>query len=136
MRRTIEWRTGARAPAEADWVETLMKAPKNVVEPQPDSDSVFGGGLIVGVVQLLFLLVPLSVVLQIYAWRKLEGRLNQLARISGWLMAALWMFVILTGLAGSNLSPIWLVFLSPIFVVYLLVLIRQSRRNTSSPAVP
>ena len=101
----------------------------------PDSDSVFGW-LIVSVVQLFFLMVPLSVILQIYAWRKLEGRPNQLARISGWLMAALWLFVVLTALAGSNLSPIWVVFLSPIFVVYLLVLIRQSRRNKSSAAVP
>lgn len=132
-RRTIEWRAGARAPTEADWVESLRRAPKNVVEPKLDS---MFGGLIASVVQLLFLLVPLSVILQIYAWRKLEGRLNRLARISGWLMVALWVFVILTGLAGSNLSPIWLVFLSPIFVVYLLVLIRQSRLNRSSPAVP
>jgi uncharacterized membrane protein len=131
MRRTIEWRAGARAPAKANWVEPLTKAPKDVVV-ETESDSAFDW-LIVGVVQLLFLLVPLSVILQIYAWRKLEGRLNQLARLSGWLMVALWLFVLLTGLAGSNLSPIWLVFLSPIFVVYLLVLIRQSRLNRSSP---
>jgi hypothetical protein len=58
---------------------------------------------------------------------KLEGRPKQLARISGYLMAALWLFVIVTGLAGSNLSPIWLVFLSPLFVVFLMVLIARSR---------
>ena len=78
--------------------------------------------------QLVFLLVPASVILQICAWRKLEGRHHQLARVSGYLMAALWLFVILTGLAGSNLSPIWLIFLSPFFVVFLLVLIARSRR--------
>ncbi len=58
---TIEWHAGARAPAEADWVEPLMKAPKNVVAPEPDSDSdSLFGGLIVSIVQLFFLLVPLS----------------------------------------------------------------------------
>jgi hypothetical protein len=93
-----------------------------VVEPASD-----GGGLALVVLQLVFLLVPLSVILQIYAWRKLEGRLKQLVRISGYLMAALWLFVIVTGLAGSNLSPIWLVFLSPLFVVFLMVFIARSR---------
>jgi hypothetical protein len=129
MRQTIVWRAGAALPAQADWVQPLLNAPKNIVV-EPPSDSVLGsalGGLALIVMQLVFLLVPVAVILQIYAWRKLEGRYHKLARVSGYLMGALWLFVILTGLAGSNLSPIWLVFLSPFFVVFLLVLIARSR---------
>ena len=74
-----------------------------------------------------------SVVLQIVAWRKLEGRRKDLARISGYLMAALWLFVIVTALAGSNLSPIWVVFLSPFFLVFLTsLLVAESRSKKAS----
>ena len=129
--RTIEWRAGVAAPAEAAWVETLRQAPKDIVERPPQEESFFDW-IVLAIVQLAFLLVPFSVALQIYAWRKLEGRPRQLARISGWLMAALWLFVIVTGMAGSNLSPIWLVFLSPFFVLYLAMLIRFSRRTAAA----
>jgi hypothetical protein len=128
--RSIEWRAGAAAPAEAAWVETLRQAPKDIIERPPQEDTFFDW-ILLSIVQLAFLIVPFSVALQIYAWRKLEGRPKQLARISGYLMAALWLFVIVTAMAGSNLSPIWLVFLSPFFVAYLAVLIRWSRREAS-----
>jgi hypothetical protein len=42
-------------------------------------------------------------------------------------MAGLWLFVIVTGLAGSNLSPIWLVLLSPLFTLLLGALLVQQR---------
>lgn len=117
--RNITWREGAPATAQADWVEPLQQAEKNVViEPPPEYGpfAIFIGAIFV---PLLFLLVPLSVGLQIYAWRKLDGKRGQFARWSGFAMAALWLFVIVTAMAGSNLSPIWVVFLSPVFVLFL-----------------
>lgn len=129
--RTIEWRPGAAAPAEDAWVEMLRQAPKDIIE-RPSQEESFFDWILLSVVQLAFLLVPFSVALQIYAWCKLEGRPKQLARISGYLMAALWLFVIVTAMAGSNLSPIWLVFLSPFFVLYLAMLIRWSRRTAAA----
>ena len=129
--RSIEWRAGAAATAEAAWVETLRQAPKDIVQRPPQEESFFDW-IVLAIVQLAFLIVPFSVALQIYAWRKLEGRPQQLARISGCLMAALWLFVIVTAMAGSNLSPIWLVFLSPFFVFYLAILIRWSRRTAAA----
>lgn len=78
--------------------------------------------------RLVFLLVPASVALQIIALRKLDGKLLQLARFSACAMAALWLFVVVTALAGSNLSPIWLVFLSPFFVLFLALLLFARRR--------
>jgi len=49
-------------------------------------------------------------------------------------MGALWVFVLLTGLAGSHLSPIWLVFLSPLFVLFLGGLLVVGRRQGSGAA--
>lgn len=126
LMRTVEWRAGAAAHAKAEWVDIISQAPKNIIEPPPPEVS-FLDWIVISIVQFAFLIVPLSVILQIYAWWKLEGRHKQLARISGYLMAALWLFVIVTGMAGSNLSPIWLVFLSPVFLVFLLMLIQRSR---------
>jgi hypothetical protein len=45
IRQTIVWRAGAALPAQADWVQPLMKAPKNIVV-EPPSDSVHACGVI------------------------------------------------------------------------------------------
>ncbi len=123
--RNLSWREGASKPQAAPWVEPLMKAEKSVVVPPPDEYDWFW----TIVTQLFFLLVPLSVGLQIYAWRKLDGGPGRLARWSGYAMGALWLFVIATAMAGSNLSPIWIVFLSPFFVLFLGVLLVGARRR-------
>jgi hypothetical protein len=123
--RNLTWREGASKPQKAAWVEPLMQAEKSVVVPPPDKFDWFW----TIVTQLFFLLVPLSVGLQIYAWRKLDGGPGQLARLSGYAMGALWLFVIVTAMAGSNLSPIWLVFLSPLFVLLLGGLLVAGRRR-------
>ena len=135
IRQTIVWRAGAAAPQTAGWVAPLRAAPKDiVVEPQAEMNPA-AEWILLWAIQLFFLVVPLSVVLQIVAWRKLEGRWKDLARISGYLMAALWLFVIVTSLAGSNLSPIWLVFLSPFFAVFLtILLVAHSRSQKASVA--
>lgn len=125
MPRSLSWREGALKPQRAAWVEPLMKAEKRVVVPPPDELGWFW----TVVTQLLFLLVPVSVGLQIYAWRKLDGGPGRLARWSGYAMGALWLFVIATAMAGSNLSPIWIVFLSPFFVLFLGVLLVGARRR-------
>lgn len=115
IEHALRWREGAARPEKAAWVEPLMKAEKNVVVPPPDEF----GWIAAVITQLFFLTVPLSVGLQLYAWYKLDGGPGRLARLSGYAMGALWVFVILTGIAGSNLSPIWLVFLSPLFTLFL-----------------
>lgn len=129
--QTLSWREGAGAPEKADWVEPLLKAEKNVVLEPPAEYGWFASvvGAVVG--PLFFLLVPLSVGLQIYAWRTLDGGPRRLACGSGYVMGALWVFVLLTGLAGSHLSPIWLVFLSPLFVLFLGGLLVVGRRQGS-----
>ncbi|HNR22036.1 MAG TPA: hypothetical protein PKL49_03305 [Steroidobacteraceae bacterium] len=125
--RNLNWREGAPKPQKAAWVEPLKRAGKDVIVEPPAEYGWFA----TVVTQLFFLLVPLSVGLQIHAWRKLDGGPGRLARLSGYAMGALWLFVILTGVAGSNLSPIWIVFLSPLFVLFLgaLLLVARTRRR-------
>jgi len=125
MRRNLSWREGASKPRQADWVEPLKQAEKKVVV-QPPAEY---GWFATMITQLFFFLVPLSVALQIYAWFKLDGGPGRLARWSGYAMGALWLFVIVTAVAGSNLSPIWLVFLSPLFVLFLGGLLVVGRRR-------
>ena len=90
-----------------------------------------GGAVLITFVQIIFLMVPASVVLQVYAVYRLDGNRKRLARRSAYAMGALWLFVILTGLAGSNLSPIWLVILSPFFVLFLGTLLFRDRRSVA-----
>ncbi len=129
LRKSLRWRTGAAPVPEAAWVAPLEAAPKRVVEPARDGSDA-GGAVLVSVVQVFFLMVPVSVLLQFFALYRLDGDLKRLARMSAYAMGALWLFVLVTGLAGSNLSPIWLVLLSPFFALFLGVLLfRHSRRG-------
>jgi hypothetical protein len=120
--RSIDWYDGAgAAPPPAPWVEPLRQAGEALMaEARREAQDMDAGGLLL--MQAVFWLVPISIILQIVAWRKLGGIYGRLARGSALAMAALWLFVIVTALTGSNLSPIWLVFLSPLFVLFLAAL--------------
>lgn len=121
LKQPVAWRAGAAVPGVAAWVAPLKEKTEAISESQrPDSES---GVLALILTQLIFACIPLSVAVQIHALCKLEGGLKRLARVSAFAMAALWIFVIVTGIAGSNISPIWLVFLSPVFVAYLFALL-------------
>lgn len=135
IRKSLRWQAGAAALPEAAWVAPLKATPKRVVDPAPHGSDA-GGAVLVTVLQVIFLLVPASVVLQFFALYRLDGNLKRLARLSAYAMGALWLFVLVTGLAGSNLSPIWLVFLSPFFVLFLGVLLfRHSRRGADGDSL-
>lgn len=114
---SLSWREGAASPAPAEWVAPLQERAEALTsrQQQPEDSSL----LAILLMQLVFALVPISVVLQIVALKVLEGPPRGWAWISAFAMAGLWLFVLVTALAGSNLSPIWLVFLSPLFVVFL-----------------
>ncbi|HET6630867.1 MAG TPA: hypothetical protein VFG91_13930 [Woeseiaceae bacterium] len=100
---------------------------------EPPLDDAYGAAAVL-LTRLVFLLVPASLAVQVVALRKLEGRLLQLARFSACAMAALWLFVAVTAVAGSTLSPIWLVLLSPFFVLFLAVLLFVRSRAAADDA--
>lgn len=129
LRGSWSWRADGRKPAEADWVGPLKAQAESLSRSQQaaPSESGFAGMLLILLIQLMFLLVPASIALQVAALMILRGAAGGVARLSALAMALLWLFVIVTALAGSNLSPIWLVFLSPLFVLLLSVLLVKHR---------
>lgn len=107
---------------QAAWIAPLEESTHALSQSQQPLQA--GTGLVALVVmQVIFACIPLSVAVQMFSLCKLEGNLKSLARLSAYAMAALWFFVIVTGIAGSNLSPIWLVFLSPLFLLFLIALL-------------
>lgn len=136
IERPLAWQPGLPKSEPAPWVERLKRQSERLLASQhtQSDETGVGDALLLVFIQLLFLLVPASVVLQIVALRKLDRAHGGLARLSAIAMAALWLFVIVTGFAGSNLSPIWLVFLSPLFVVFLSVLLLHHRTVTRASA--
>ncbi|HEX7038302.1 MAG TPA: hypothetical protein VF210_21230 [Pseudomonadales bacterium] len=128
VERPLTARGGLPKPERAPWVEPMKQRFDRLIREAARSDGwSLSDALLTVFVQLLFLLVPASVALQVVALRKLRGPHLGLAKLSALAMGALWLFVIVTGLAGSNLSPIWLVFLSPLFVALLTVLLLHQR---------
>lgn len=128
VERPLTFRGGLPKPERAPWVAPMkQRFDRLIAEMARADDSGLSGAVLTMFIQLLFLLVPASVVLQIVALRKLHGAHLSWAKLSALAMGALWLFVIVTGFAGSNLSPIWLVFLSPLFVVLLTALLLHHR---------
>jgi hypothetical protein len=121
-RKTIAWRAGATRTKLSAWVAPLQKSADDLSQSQQLTQE-NSGMLVLVLMQLVFACIPLSVAVQIFSLCKLEGSLKSLARFSACAMAALWIFVLATGIAGSNLSPIWLVLLSPLFLLFLAVLL-------------
>lgn len=119
--RRIAWSNGVTKPPVAAWVAPLQARAEALGKSQtPVAQSDLASSFIT---QLMIACVPLSVILQVLALRKLAGRAQRLARFSALAMGALWLFVIVTAVAGSNLSPIWLLFVSPFFVLFLSMLL-------------
>lgn len=135
VRRTLEWSESAAPTEQAAWVAPLKESTDALSQSQQPVQ--VGSGLVALVVmQVIFACIPLSVAVQIFSLCKLEGNLQFLARLSAFAMAALWLFVLVTGIAGSNLSPIWLVFLSPLFLLFLMaLLIARSKFQRAEYAV-
>jgi hypothetical protein len=122
LRQTVAWRDGASAAPVADWVAPLQKSTDELSQAQQRADG-RSGLLIAVLMQLVFSCIPLSVAVQIFSLCKLEGRLKSLARYSAYGMAGLWIFVLATALAGSHLSPLWLAYMSPVFLLFLAALL-------------
>lgn len=123
------WRADGQRPDEASWIEPL-KAQRDAVSSAQQAATSEGGAfeiVLMLLMQLLFLSVPASIALQVAALMLLRGAAGGIARLSALAMGLLWLFVIVTAVAGSNLSPIWLVFLSPLFVILLSVLLVRHR---------
>jgi hypothetical protein len=120
----LQWRPGATAPPEPAWVATARRRDQAAArawqaalpppEPQPGLD-------------LLVLLAGWSVpgyfVLQAVLLLRWRGPWRQAAALPLLGMVPLLAYTLFALLAGSNLWPLMLIFLTPLALLYLLVLV-------------
>lgn len=120
----LQWRPGATAPPDPAWVATSRQRDEAAArawqaalpppEPQPGLD-------------LLILLAGWSVpgyfVLQAVLLLRWRGRWRQAAALPLLGMMPLLAYTLFALLAGSNLWPLMLIFLTPLALLYLLVLV-------------
>ena len=123
----LEWTRDAPARSRAAWVEPLARDQQARIRNAAAPEYGAGVGLLTA---LLFGSVPGYLVAQAFALWHLRGRWSAWVWAPAAAMGALYLFVIVAGLAGSNLAPIWVVFLSPLALLYVIVLlIRDWRRR-------
>lgn len=123
----LEWRADAPARHPAAWVGTLQREQQARLRTAPPPDYGVGLTLVVG---LMFASVPAYLVVQGFAFWRMRGRRTIAFWVPVVLMGGVYAFVLLGALAGSNIVPIWLIFTSPVALIYVIVLlIRDFRRR-------
>jgi heme A synthase len=80
---------------------------------------------------LVFACTPAYLLVQAFAFWRMRGRY----RLAFWLpvgaMALVYLAALLGVMAGSNLAPIWVVFASPLALIYVIVLLTFDFWRTS-----
>ncbi|MCS5708475.1 hypothetical protein CC99x_006090 [Candidatus Berkiella cookevillensis] len=113
----------------ADWAQTLNNIQQNSVSTAAmNTESSFLFGFLM---QIMFLMTPGYLILQIYTLCKYEDNWRKAARIPLFVMIPLGIYTIFALIAGSNLWPLMLIFISPFSFIYLLgvVILKYLRRN-------
>ena len=84
-----------------------------------------------GLATLAIACAPAYLLAQAFAFWRLRGRYGRAFWIPVWAMALIYLVALLGLLAGSNLAPIWVVFASPLALIYVIVLLTLDFRRTS-----
>jgi hypothetical protein len=117
----VDWRADAPPHAEAAWVGPLRDDQQaRITEGWRQSASADdgGGGLFL---MLLTLSIPGYIALQVIAWARWKGGWRWAALVPLVGMGAVFVYTLFALLAGSNLWPLMLLFLSPLACAWLLV---------------
>lgn len=127
---TVEWSARATDPSRPEWVATLNDSQQLAVGQSMQDMSGRAGGAVMGIFSLLFLLVPLYPVLQIVAWKRLVGRARIVSALPLAVMIPVYVFSAFALSAGSNLWPIWIVFISPPASIFVGIVLLVSRSRS------
>lgn len=133
----VNWRAEAPAHAEAAWVEPLRVDQQTRITAGWQSagagDAGFLGGLLLSIIALS---IPGYIALQVVAWARWKGGWRWAALVPLVVMAGAFAVSLLALFAGSNLWPIWLIFLSPLACLWLLIVFLArwlARRRAQEP---
>jgi len=128
----LRWEEGAPKHARAPWVDPMAADLQEQVQDRLAS-ATSGTGWDIFMV-LLLASTPGYLAAQAFAFWRMRGRYG----VAFWLpvgaMALVYLFVLLGVLAGSNIAPMWVVFLSPIALIYVIVLLILDFRRSSHAA--
>jgi hypothetical protein len=132
----VNARWSAQAPARGEraaWVQELSAAQAAAISARARSAESAPGGFWSALVMFLGWSVPGYIVLQIVAWRRLDGGWRKAAMLPLILMVPVFAYSLFALFAGSNLWPIFLLFACPPGLLYLAGVFgwRWMRRDTA-----
>ncbi|MEO8802162.1 MAG: hypothetical protein ABI304_08735 [Rudaea sp.] len=117
------WSNDAPAPVVAQWVPSLRKQQQQLIDTQnkvAESKQSGVGGFVVG--GLISFAIPAYLLLQLWLAIHWRGRWRISAMLPLFVMIPVWLFSFYALSRGSNLWPIWIVFISPLALAYLVLL--------------
>ena len=124
----LRWENDAPKHARAVWVEPMAGELQQQVQERVASSAGPGWDLLFA---LLLACSPGYLAAQGFAFWRMRGRYG----VAFWppvgAMALVYLVALIGGLAGSKLAPIWVVFMSPIALIYVIVLLALDFRRTS-----
>jgi hypothetical protein len=132
------WHAGVKAGNPAAWAKTLSDAQQQMVAQSLKQSSQGGTGFwgtFVGLLTpLVFLSVPAYPILQFYAFFRLRGPRRLLSALPLSFMLPTYAFCLYALSLGSNLWPLYAIFLSPLAILIVWGMLWYNRRNPSTSA--
>ena len=124
----LRWEDGAPELPRAPWVQPMATELQQRVQEHVLSSAGTGWDVLA---TLAIACTPAYLLAQGFAFWRMRGRYGRAFWIPVWAMALVYLVALLGLLTGSNLAPIWVVFASPLALIYVIVLLTLDFRRTS-----
>ena len=124
----LRWEDSAPKRPRAAWVDPMVVELQQRVQEHVLSSAGTGWNVFA---MLLFACTPAYLVVQAFAFWRMRGRYGLAFWLPVGAMALVYLVALLGATTGSNLAPIWVVFASPLALIYVIVLLILDFRRTS-----
>jgi hypothetical protein len=124
----LRWADNAPKLPRAAWVDPMVVELQQRVQEHVLASAGTGWNVFA---MLLFACAPAYLAVQAFAFWRMRGRYGLAFWLPVGFMALVYLVALLGALAGSNLAPIWVVFASPLALIYVIVLLIRDFRRTS-----
>ena len=124
----LRWEDDAPRLPRAVWVGPMVAEHQQRVQEHVLSAPSTGWNVFA---MLLFACTPAYLALQAFAFWRMRRRYSLAFWLPVGAMGLVYVLALLGAMAGSNLAPIWVVFMSPLALIYVIVLLILDFRRTS-----
>jgi len=124
----LRWENVAPKHGRAAWVDPMSADQQRRVQENLSPPSGLGWDIFTA---LILASTPGYLLLQGFAFWRMRGRTGVAFWLPVGVMALVYLVALIAVLAGSNIAPIWVVFMSPIALIYVIVLLILDFRRTS-----